>query len=441
MRKSRTYQIKDELSFRQQVLSWAPKFEQICVLDSNSQTNWDTGGHGYHSLDCKVALGAYSQVEGTGKNDFELLKSYVDQTQDWIFGYLSYDLKNQLEELKSENEDKLNFPTLHFFQPELIIEIRKEEVTFSYLEQVYTNESIARVFQEIIDIQVVKDNAAGIEIKSRISKAEYLESVNLLKERISYGDIYEVNFCQEYYSNTQLELTLPLYERLNEISKAPFSSFYRNKAQYLMSASPERFLRKQGNSLISQPIKGTRRRGASKALDALYKEELAESEKERSENVMIVDIVRNDLAKSAVKGSVAVEEMFGIRTFEQVHQMISTVKCELRGSIHPVDAIKNAFPMGSMTGAPKIRAMELIEEHESMKRGLYSGAVGYITPEQDFDFNVVIRSILYNADNQYLSFMVGGAITDMSDPEEEYEECLVKAKAMFDVLNVAEPVH
>ena len=442
MRKSKSYRIDQGKVAKGKLLFWAQKFEQICVLDSNSQTNGNNGDFQYKSLDCKVAIGAYSELHGIGKNDFDRLKTYVDEIGDWVFGYLSYDLKNQLEELKSENLDSLKFPTLHFFQPELIVELVDTTLTISYLEEVMTEHEIDKMFQEIMDVQVETEPIAYTDIESRISKSDYLDAVNKLKDHIAYGDIYEVNFCQEFYSNSAINVSpLQIYERLNEISMTPFASFYRNGSQYLMSASPERFLRKQGNLLISQPIKGTRRRGDSESLDSVYKEELAKSAKERSENVMIVDIVRNDLAKSAVKGTVEVEDLFGIYTFEQVHHMISTVKCECREDVHPIDAIKAAFPMGSMTGAPKIKAMQLIEEYESTRRGLYSGAVGYITPNKDFDFNVVIRSILYNAEESYLSFIVGGAITDMARAEEEYEECMVKARAMFEVLNVTEVVH
>lgn len=166
----------------------------------------------------------------------------------------------------------------------------------------------------------------------------------------------------------------------------------------------------------------------------MLKNDLAKDEKERSENIMIVDLVRNDLSKTAVKGSVKVEELCKVYSFDQVHQMISTVTSQIEENTHPIDVIKSTFPMGSMTGAPKISAMKIIENLEETKRGLYSGAVGYITPRGDFDFNVVIRSILYNHTQKYISFSVGSAITSKSDPLKEYEECLVKAKAMHEVL-------
>ena len=201
-----------------------------------------------------------------------------------------------------------------------------------------------------------------------------------------------------------------------------------------MSATPERYIKKDGCKVISQPIKGTEKRSDNKKEDQQLALELSNDEKERSENIMIVDLVRNDLSRTAKKGSVKVKELCKIYTFDQVHQMISTVESKVKKSTNPIDIIETTFPMGSMTGAPKISAMQIIEELEETKRGLYSGAVGYISPKGNFDFNVVIRSILYNETKQYVSYSVGGAITAKSNPLKEYEECLVKAKAMRQVL-------
>ena len=243
-----------------------------------------------------------------------------------------------------------------------------------------------------------------------------------------------MNFCHEFYAENAIVDPFEVYLKLNRVSPMPFSCFYRNKDKYLMCASPERFLKKEGSKIISQPIKGTIKRGVTPKEDEALKNQLLNDPKERSENVMIVDLVRNDLSRTAKKGSVKVDELFGIYSFPQVQQMISTVSAEVKEEHHFVDVIKYAFPMGSMTGAPKIKAMELIEKYETTKRGLYSGTAGYITPAGDFDFNVVIRSILYNASEKYLSFTVGNAITHNSISESEYEECLLKAKAMFEVL-------
>src|SRR5690606_11612821 len=251
---------------------------------------------------------------------------------------------------------------------------------------------------------------------------------------IHRGDVYEANFCQEFYALNAVIDPVQTYNKLNSISKPPFATFLKMDDKYLLSASPERYLKKEGKKIISQPIKGTAKRADTALEDDLFRFSLENDPKERSENIMIVDLVRNDLSRIAKKGSVKVKELCKVYTFEQVHQMISTVEAEVEDHIHPVEIIKATFPMGSMTGAPKISAMKVIEEVEETKRGLYSGAVGYFKPSGDFDFNVIIRSILYNKTEKYVSYSVGSAITSKSTPEKEYEECLVKAKAMKQVL-------
>ena len=272
------------------------------------------------------------------------------------------------------------------------------------------------------------------KMEARIDKSKYLEAVKALQANILRGDIYEANFCQEFFSSYAVVNPLAIYRKLATLSPTPFSGYFKHYDQYILSASPERFLRKKGTKLISQPIKGTARRSANPEEDAQNKITLQHDSKEQAENVMIVDLVRNDLTKSAVKGSVVVEELFGVYGFAQVYQMISTVSCELNPEVHFIDAIKNAFPMGSMTGAPKLSAMQLIEQMEVQRRGVYSGAMGYVEPSGDFDFNVIIRSFLYNASTEYLSFQVGGAITYAAEADAEYEECLLKASALLKTL-------
>ncbi|NND88585.1 MAG: anthranilate synthase component I family protein, partial [Flavobacteriaceae bacterium] len=225
-----------------------------------------------------------------------------------------------------------------------------------------------------------------------------------------------------------------IYQSLNTLSVPPFATFLKLEQYFALSASPERYLKKEGKILITQPIKGTAKRYEDPEEDKRSAQRLLEDPKERSENIMIADLVRNDLSRIAAKGTVIVESLCELQTFQQVHQLVTTIRCELLEEVSPVMALKNTFPMGSMTGAPKISAMKIIERLEDSKRGLYSGAMGYFTPEGDFDFNVVIRSILYNKTKEYVSFSVGGAITANSSPENEYEECLLKAKAMREVL-------
>jgi para-aminobenzoate synthetase component 1 len=412
--------------FKNQLLHWANQFREVVFLDSNQYHQK------YSSYDAVLAVDAFTSIKTDYENAFQDLYQYQSQTKDWLFGYLSYDLKNDTEVLHSNNFDGLEFPDLFFFQPKKLFLIKENQVEIQYLRM--CDDEIEADFVEILSIASIKNHPSIINIQQRISKENYLSKVSKMLEHIHRGDIYEANFCMEFYAeNAQIE-PLEIYQKLNAISEPPFAVYFKNNFQYLLSASPERYLRKEGLKVISQPIKGTARRSFDVKQDEQLKSDLAQNEKERSENIMIVDLVRNDLSHTATKGSVQVEELCQIYTFKQVHQMISTVVSEVENTTSPIEILRTTFPMGSMTGAPKISAMQIIEELEETKRGLYSGAVGYFTPTGDFDFNVVIRSILYNSKNQYLSFSVGSAITSQAIPEMEYEECLLKAKAMFEVL-------
>ena len=289
-----------------------------------------------------------------------------------------------------------------------------------------------KIYVEIIAHNAEKKSEVKkLSLKSRFSKDEYIDAVKKLQEHILRGDCYEINFCQEFYSKNIAINPFNVYQKLSDLSPNPFSAFYKYEDKYLMCASPERFLKKTGDTIISQPIKGTAKRIINDAkADEEQKNNLFKNEKERSENIMIVDLVRNDLAKICSEGSVYVKEFLGIYLFPQVYQMISTVAGKLRKNVSLAEIFTATFPMGSMTGAPKKRVMELIEKYEKTKRGLFSGTIGYINPEGDFDFNVVIRSVLYNETEKYISIQAGSAITFKSIPESEYEECLLKADAI-----------
>ena len=414
-------------NFTNQLLYWANQFREVVLLDSNAYHQK------YSSYDAVLAVDAFTSLQTDYNNAFQDLQQYQSQTKDWLFGYLSYDLKNDIEELHSNNFDGLTFPDLFFFQPKKLFLIQGNQVEIQYLRM--CDDEIESDFKEITSITLMTHYPLPITINQRISKENYLLKVSKMLEHIQRGDIYEANFCMEFFAHTNQLDPIEVFQKLAVISEAPFAVYFKNAAHYLLSASPERYLRKKGTRVISQPIKGTSKRSADPIADAQFKVDLAQNEKERSENIMIVDLVRNDLSHTATKGSVAVEELCEIYTFKQVHQMISTVVSEVEDTTPPVEIIRTTFPMGSMTGAPKISAMQIIETLEETKRGLYSGAVGYFTPEGDFDFNVVIRSILYNAKNEYLSFSVGSAITAQAIAAQEYEECLLKAKAMFEVLS------
>lgn len=428
MRTKYAHTVKNTPLFKQQLLHWAQQFDDVVWLDSNDYEQ------NYSNYDAVLAVDAFTSIQTDYHEAFEKLNEYQTHVNDWIFGYLTYDLKNAVEDLESNNFDGLQFPDLYFFQPKKLFLFKGNQVEMQYLNMVDDAfESDLKAVQQI-NISPNQQINSPIKIKLRIHKDEYFEKIHAMLAHIHRGDIYEANFCQEFYAkNTEIN-PLETYNKLNTISNPPFASFLKINDKYLLSASPERYLKKQGNTIVSQPIKGTAKRSENIEEDKQLKQELLDNEKERSENIMIVDLVRNDLSKTAIKGSVEVEELCKIYTFDQVHQMISTVKSKIESTTHAVDVIKSTFPMGSMTGAPKISAMKIIEALEETKRGLYSGSVGYFSPTGDFDFNVVIRSILYNETKKYVSYSVGGAITSKSDPLKEYEECLVKAKAMREVL-------
>lgn len=378
------------------------------------------------------AFGNRNFVDGSAGNGFseiEKLKAHCDS----IFGYFSYDLKNEIENISSENIDHTNFSDYFFFQPRLIVEVLEGELMIEYFEEdtLFANNFIECIIaKKNIEAAYASDS---ILLQPRITKEEYISKVNLLKKHIHRGDIYEVNFCQEFYAENVELNPLHVFQKLMQRSATPFASFLKMEDKYLLSASPERFLKKEGSKVISQPIKGTAKRSDNIIQDEKNKTALFESIKERSENVMIVDLVRNDLSTIAANGSVKVEELFKVYTFPQWHQMISTISAEVDSDVSSLEIIKKCFPMGSMTGAPKLSAMKLIEEYESFKRSIFSGAVGYFN-QSDFDFNVVIRSLVYNAERRVLSLSVGSAITANCDADQEYEECMVKASVLLEIL-------
>lgn len=427
-RYSKTFTATLTDTLRQQLLQWAQQYDEVAWLDSNEHVQT----HGTYSA--ILAVDAFTALKTDADKAFEKLDEYQTITKDWLFGSLSYDLKNDVEALTSKNIDGLEFPQLYFFQPKKVFLFSQTAVTLSYLNMV--DDELQEDWDAILATHVTQKTISKqpIQVLARTSKGSYLKKVAAMLQHIKRGDIYEANFCQEFFSEGVTLDPTAAFCKLNELSTPPFATFLKLEQQYVLSASPERYLKKEGTQIVSQPIKGTAKRAVSPKEDAALMLQLQQDPKERSENIMITDLVRNDLSRVAKKGTVAVQELCKIYTFEQVHQMISTIVCEVPESIRPVEIIKKTYPMGSMTGAPKVSAMKIIEKLEDARRGAYSGALGYFTPSGDFDFNVVIRSILYNAASQYVSFSVGGAITAKSIPEAEYQECLLKAKAMRQVL-------
>ena len=415
-------ELKIKQKITQEVLeNLSNHFDQFVYLNSNSKENTSL-----------LAIGQKASFKPKENKVFDGLKEFIDEHQDWVFGYLGYDLKNEVEpSLNSKNKDELNFLVTHFFVPQFVLEINIDS-TILHFDKVEEKEE----FLSILDSKSQKNSKkhSKIEFSQKMSKDNYEQRFEVIKEHIQQGDIYEMNFCHEFYAKNAEINPFETYLKLNELTNAPFSTFFKNNDQYILSASPERYIKKEGDKIITQPIKGTAKRGETEEEDKQIKLALSQNEKERSENIMIVDLVRNDLSKTAKKATVKVEELCKVYSFDTVHQMISTVTSQVKENTHPVEVLKTTFPMGSMTGAPKVEAMKIIEELETTKRGVYSGSVGYFTPKGDFDFNVIIRTLLYNSSNKYLSFMVGGAITSKANAEDEYEETLLKAEAMINCL-------
>jgi len=474
------------------MLTWAAPFNICCFLDNHSYHYSSSA----HSVECLLAAGAADVLVVPAGTAFDRLREWADARPDWLFGHFAYDLAGETEPLHfggpgggGKGPDRIGFSDLLFFVPEILIELDRDSVRIGSFganqeaiwqqvrqvvpcggqeeERHVRGQGERRVREEEEERRVGEQGerrvreeeekrhvgeqggAYGLEeagrngredrrpyeFESRFTREEYLATVVALQGHILRGDCYEVNFCQEFFSRDAVIDPQSAWFSLSAASPNPFAAYYRVGSSYLLCASPERFLKKTGARLISQPIKGTAPRMLlDQEADLRQHEWLYNSPKDRSENVMVVDLVRNDLSRVCVPGSVGVEELFGIYPFPQVHQMISSVTGELLPGTDWTEAIRACFPMGSMTGAPKNRVVELIDRYERSRRGIFSGAVGYVTPERNFDFNVVIRSLMYNSDTQYLSYQVGSGITFYSDPAAEYEECLVKARGLIKAL-------
>lgn len=419
-RKRVKLEVTDAQVLKRQLLRACDQNEHALFLDSNNHNDQ------YSRFHWLAGYGAH-QVLNTDKNSLGQLQELHESNKDWLLGHLSYELRMELENLPCRHEDMLGFPHLQFFVPKILV--YKDE-TGIWLE---TKSVVsAKDFLSSLPPPVSEDDSPdeSVSLTPLTRESDYLETVERLIQELQYGNIYEINYCMEFAARQQLQDPAVAFLELDQHTEAPFAAYYRSNDLYLLCASPERYLCKRDRMIISQPMKGTARRDADPAVDRHLKAELAINEKERSENVMITDLVRNDLSKIARKGSVAVNELFGVYTYRNVHQMLSTVSCEVDDSLKLADLIGATFPMGSMTGAPKYSAMQLIDRHEAFQRGLYSGSVGYITPQGDCDFNVVIRSILYNRSSAYLSARVGSAITIHCNAQKEYEECLLKADSL-----------
>lgn len=404
------------------IAQWAGQFDYFAFY-VNSKQDFIAGIDSHSVLTLRETKGAFDKIS-----------AFQQKAEVRIAGYLGYDLKNDLEDLQSSNPDVLQSPEAVFFEPKIWLNYKAGELEISG----GSTEMIDGLLNHIEAYSAVLVVPNAIEMRASTSRELYLEKANFLKSKLQRGDIYEANYCIQFEGKPTDFQPLPFFSKLQSRTEAPFSVYAKLDTFYIMSASPERFLKMEDGKLISQPIKGTAPRSTDEMEDQKLAKALRQDQKELSENVMIVDLVRNDLSHVAKRGTVSVDELFGVQSFRTVHHLVSTISAQLNHEkFNHWDAIKACYPMGSMTGAPKISAMNLIEETENFKRSAYAGSFGWVDPNGDFDFNVLIRTLCYQANTHQLAVSVGSAITIGSDPAKEYDECILKAKVLMDLLNEA----
>lgn len=418
LKNERSFHVTDTAEFKIKMLNWISRFNIFCLLDN----------HNYEfekpAFDWMAGAGCLRSLTFEDPHAFNKLKDFHASKPSLLLGHISY---NATGKAYQHNQSEPDFPPGFFFEPEYLVTLRGNILNITVPDGIDPEQ----IFNGINDTSSACESRKLPEVTPCISRQRYLDDIAQLKKHIQRGDCYEINYCMKFSAENADSDPVSLYKNLSYVSPNPFAAFYRYHDQYCFCASPERFLMKTGSRLLSQPIKGTSIRNLKDpALDNDNKEWLRGNMKEQAENVMITDLVRNDLSIVAEKGTVHVSELFGIYSFPQVHQMISSVEADLSEELHFTDAIDACFPPGSMTGAPKKKVMELIEKYEAYERGLFSGSIGYINASGDFDLNVVIRSIFFNAVTKQLSYFAGSGITFYCDAEKEYEECLAKAAAM-----------
>lgn len=417
-RKYQHFSASNLTSIKQQMLNLANGFNICCFLDNHHYSS------PYNNCEALLAIGSIRTFTPPfcGLDNLEAFRQ-----GDWMFGHFNFELFEHPSSTASDG-----FANFFLFVPQSVIILKKEVLTIGSVGQ-----EPSAVLEQLLaaTVAVKQPAAAPINIRSRVPRDEYIQIINTLQQHIRRGDCYEINYCHEYWADKAQIDPVQVYADLTRFSPNPFSAFYRVNDDYLLCASPERYINKKGNTLISQPIKGTWPRHPDPQTDETHQIALSKSQKEQSENVMVVDLVRNDLSKLCTPGTVKVDELFGIYPFPQVYQMISTISGEIAPEVSLTEVLRATFPMGSMTGAPKAKVLQLIRRYEQLPRGIFSGTLGYVTPNNHFDFNVVIRSIMYNSRSQHLSYKVGSGITAYSHPEAEWEECRLKAAAIEAVLH------
>jgi para-aminobenzoate synthetase component 1 len=401
---------------RNQLLRWASAHTLFCYLDGSGATDED------YAFSTLIAVGALRVFTVTDRSPLSALDSFLIPSEMGYVVQAGYGLKDHIEKLSSRHPDPIGFPALLIFEPAVLIRISSDGQL-----HIRTKDP-EQVWKAICDQSVPAESAIpSITFRSRCSQEIYQQQLRYVLDHIQRGDCYELNYCQEFYAESVQIDPLSVFEKLSAVVQAPFSCLYRNGSRWLLGASPERFLRKKGDRLESRPMKGTAPRDTDPAIDQSLAEALQKSSKDRSENVMVVDLVRNDLSRVATRDSVQVDTLCELKSFPQVHQLVSTISAQIGAGVGFRSILEACFPMGSMTGAPKVRVMQLTDQYELSARGLYSGSIGFIEPNGDFDLNVVIRSLQYESDKGYLSYHVGSGVTVYSDPQREWEECRWKS--------------
>ena len=400
---------------------------EIVLLESQHKSHPSSQKSFIATKPKRIIEGIGSQITITEKGEsrqfdadpWKAISEFQQSGKNWMFGYFGYDLKNSTENLQSKNEQLIEVPDFYFMEPEILYSVEGSEVT-----SMLGADDRKKSFNSITPGRLKN-------LTPLIHKSEYLENVDIIKQQIKEGDYYELNYSYPFMADYEGD-SYWLYQKMREINPVPFGGFIQRSDLSVSCTSPERFLKRIGNRIFSEPIKGTAARSSNNDEDD-YQKSLLLNEKNRAENLMIVDLVRHDLSKIAKKGSVNVPKLFDVQSFGTVHQLISTVEAEVSEDVLPIDIIKACFPMGSMTGAPKIEVMKAIDSLEIYRRNIYSGAIGYIDPDGNFDFNVVIRSAIIK--NGKLVYPVGGAITSDSDPEDEWSETHLKAKVLTKIFD------
>lgn len=430
---------------KEQKINWCNPLDlayQISI--SNYKENWIFLYSGLHKQikNSKSYICLYPQEEIIS-SDFQSLTKSLKNQQKKYFGYFGYELKNQLEEtLKSGKKSPINLPNLWMINFGLVLEFdHNQKILTVFSSTPSSQRKLGSIIKRITGLKMDPsfrwdDDANIINLTSNFSKSSYLKKVQQIQNHIKNGDIYQANLTRKFFGkfDKKPQNSFEIFLKLNFESPANYSSFLKLNDNFIISSSPELFLQiNEFGKVLSSPIKGTAKRFSDKNLDKKSKQNLQNSPKEQAENLMIVDLVRNDLSKYCEIGSIKVENLFKTSSYKTLHHLSSDISGIKKPNTTNLDVIKSCFPAGSMTGAPKIKAMEICQNLEKQNRGIYSGAIGFISKEI-CELSVVIRTLIIQKNN--FEFQVGGAITFDSKPNLEWQETINKAKGIAKTLGI-----